>query len=96
MTLKGRHWVILWLAAFLVTAGTVALRAQKGLATAGRLRALREERASLEARQADLQRRIRQASSRAVLVPKAEALGLHEPHAEEFDLIQLAPPTARP
>jgi hypothetical protein len=81
--LKGRHWVLLWLLIFLgvVTRQTAALR------TARRLHDLREERGSLEARRADLERRIRVASSRQVLVPMAKrTFGLHEPADSEFVL----------
>jgi hypothetical protein len=48
---------------------------------------LREQRTALEARRADLERRIREASGRQVLVPKAERdLGLHLPADKEFIL----------
>jgi cell division protein FtsB len=88
--LKGRHWVLLWLLAFLVGALVVVARQTAALHTARRLAHLREERSSLEARRADLERRIRLASSRQVLVPKAErAFGLHEPADSEFVLFPL-------
>jgi cell division protein FtsB len=45
---------------------------------------------ALEARRADLERRIRIASSRQVLVPQAQRqLGLHEPGDSEFVLFAL-------
>jgi hypothetical protein len=85
--LKGRHWVLLWLLIFLVGALMVVGRQTAAFRTAHRLRDLREERSSLEARRADLERRIRVASSRQVLVPLARrALGLHEPADSEFVL----------
>lgn len=84
---KGRHWVLLWLLIFLGSALVVVSRQTVALHTARRLHDLREERGSLEARRADLERRIRVASSRQVLVPIAErALGLHEPADSEFVL----------
>jgi hypothetical protein len=87
MRLKGRHWVLLWLLIFLCSALVVAARQTAAFRTARRLRDLREERSTLEARRADLERRIRVASSRQVLVPRAErALGLHEPADSEFVL----------
>jgi hypothetical protein len=90
MTLKGRHWVILWLVVALGTLGSVAARQTGGFATAQALRAARDERASLESRRGDLDRRIRQASSRQVLVPRATAnLGLHEPAADEITVLAL-------
>ncbi|MGI8817499.1 MAG: hypothetical protein ACR2HW_00020 [Gemmatimonadales bacterium] len=85
--LKGRHWVLLWLLVFLGGAVAVVTRQTTALHTARRLHDLREERGSLEARRADLERRIRVASSREVLVPKARrTFGLHEPADSEFVL----------
>jgi cell division protein FtsB len=92
--IKGRHWVVLWLLVFLGGALVVVGRQTSAFRTARRLRELREERSSLEARRADLERRIRVASSRQVLVPRARrALGLHEPADSEFVLFA-APPSA--
>jgi hypothetical protein len=88
MTLKGRHWVMLWLVVALGALGSVAARQSSGYATAQQLRQARDERAALEARRGELERRIRQASSRQVLVPRAEAnLGLHEPAASEITVL---------
>jgi hypothetical protein len=93
LRLKGRHWVLLWLLIFLGGALAVVARQTAAFRTARRLRDLREERSSLEAGRADLERRIRVASSRQVLVPLAErALGLHEPADSEFVLFSV--PTA--
>jgi len=96
MRLKGRHWVILWLLIFLGGALAVVARQTAALRTARRLHDLREERSSLESRRAELERRIRIASSRQVLVPVAERLlGLHEPADSEFVLFVVpAPATA--
>ena len=73
MTLKGRHWVMLWLALFLVVATVVQVRQTASIRMARRVAGLRQERATLEARQADFERRIRDASSRPVLGRKAQA-----------------------
>jgi hypothetical protein len=90
--LKGRHWVLLWLLIFLGGAVAVVTRQTTALRTARRLHDLRDERSSLEARRADLERRIRVASSRQVLVPKAErTFGLHEPADSEFVLFSIPP-----
>ncbi|MBW8772849.1 MAG: hypothetical protein JF590_06115 [Gemmatimonadetes bacterium] len=90
MTLKGRHWVMLWLVVALGTLGSVAARQTRGFTTAQALRAARDERAGLESQRGELDRRIRQASSRQVLVPRAEAnLGLHEPAAAEITVLPL-------
>jgi hypothetical protein len=87
LRLRGRHWVIAWLLVFLGGALIVVGRQTTAFQTARRLRELREERSSLEARRAELERRIRVASSREVLVPLAKrALGLHEPVDSEFVL----------
>jgi hypothetical protein len=87
MRLKGRHWVLLWLLIFLGGALVVVGRQTAAFRSARRLRDLREERSLLEARRADLERRIRVAASRPVLVPIAErVLKLHEPADSEFVL----------
>lgn len=93
MTLKGRHWVMLWLALFLVVATVVQLRQTASIRMARRVAALRQERANLEARQADLERRIRDASSRSVLGRKAVAdLDLHFPRDSEQAQLPVPPP----
>jgi cell division protein FtsB len=93
--LKGRHWVLLWLLIFLGGALVVVGRQTAAFSTARRLRDLREERSNLEARRADLERRIRVASSRQVLVPIARrSLGLHEPADSEFVLFALPDPAS--
>lgn len=92
MRLKGRHWVLLWLVIFLGSALVVVARQTAAFRTARRLHDLREERSSLEARRADLERRIRLASSRQILVPIAQRLlGLHEPADSEFVLFAVPP-----
>ena len=96
---KGRHWVLLWLLIFLGGAVAVVTRQTVAFHTARRLNDLREERANLEARRAELERRIRVASSRQVLVPIAERrFGLHEPADSEFVLfpMPLVPEESRP
>jgi hypothetical protein len=94
--LKGRHWVLLWLLVFLAGALVVVGRQTSAFRTARRLRDLREERSSLEARRADLERRIRVATSRQILVPLARSLGLHEPADSEFVLFALPAPADPP
>src|SRR5947207_9608221 len=74
---KGRHWVALWLVAFLVTTWWVYARQTAAIRAARELGDLRGRRANLDGHRADLERRIRAAESRAVLVPRAQArLGL--------------------
>ncbi|HEX9054241.1 MAG TPA: hypothetical protein VF830_05000 [Gemmatimonadales bacterium] len=87
MKVKGRHWLLLWLLLFLLVAAAVVARQTAGFKTSRRVGELREQRTALEARRADLERRIREASGRQVLVPKAERdLGLHLPADNEFIL----------
>jgi hypothetical protein len=50
---------------------------------------LREERVTLEARQAELLARIRAARSRRVLIPRAAALGLRLPADSEIVILQV-------
>jgi hypothetical protein len=79
--------MVLWLLIFLGGALAVVARQTTAFRTARRLHDLREERSSLEARRAELERRIRIASSRQVLVPIAQrSLRLHEPADSEFVL----------
>lgn len=93
MRLKGRHWLMLWLVVFVVVLLAIAARQSAGFRTARRLGELREERTALEARRAELERQIRVASSRQVLVPIAERrLGLHQPSDSEFTLLPLPVP----
>jgi cell division protein FtsL len=84
MRLKGRHWVVLWLVLFLVVAAVVVARQTAAFTLARRLRDLREERTTLEARRADTERRIRTDRSREVLGARAEKLGLHFPSDSEY------------
>jgi len=44
MTLRGRHWLVLWLVLFLFTAAAVVTRQREALRVAQRLRELRERR----------------------------------------------------
>ena len=92
MRLKGRHWLMLWLVVFVCVLLAIAARQSAGFRTARRLGELREERTALEARRAELERQIRVASSRQVLVPLAERrLHLHQPSDSEFTLLPLIP-----
>ena len=98
MRLKGRHWLMLWLVVFVCVLLAIAARQSSGFGAARRLGELREARMALEARRAELERQIRVASSRQVLVPLAErTLDLHQPSDSEFTLLPVSPsPTARP
>ncbi len=89
MRLKGRHYLMLWLLLFLVVAAGIVARQNSAIATARRLAELRTERTNLEARRADLEGRIREASSRRALAPLAASLGLHEPSDSEVSLVRV-------
>jgi hypothetical protein len=85
---RGRHWVAVWLLAFLVTTWLVYARQTAAIRAARELAEVRARRADLDGHRADLERRIRTAESRAVLVPRAQTrLGLHLPSDSEIVLI---------
>lgn len=89
MTLKGRYWVALWLAAFLGVAAAVVWRQTEALATARELRALQATRGALETSSAAAAAAVRRARSRAVLVPLAAGrLGLRLPQDSEIVILQ--------
>jgi cell division protein FtsL len=84
---RGRHWIAFWLVALLAALWLVIARQTAALNAARELNDLREERASLEGRRAELERRVRTAQSRAVLLPKARKQGLRLPADTEIILI---------
>lgn len=71
----------------LASLSLVIARQTASLNAARELNDLREERASLEGRRADLERRVRTAQSRTVLLPKARKQGLRLPADTEIILI---------
>jgi len=81
--LKGRHWLALWLVVFLGAAALVVTRQRAAILTARRLTELRDRRITLEATRAELVRRIGNATSREVLVPRMQRAGLHLPSDSE-------------
>ncbi|HEY3279452.1 MAG TPA: hypothetical protein VGJ83_02985 [Gemmatimonadales bacterium] len=92
MALKGRHVLALWLVSLLAALWLVIARQTASLNAARALTDLREERAQIEGRRADLDRRIRTAKSRAVLLPRAQRLGLRLPADTEIILLPAPPP----
>lgn len=90
-TIKGRHWLAIWLVALLAALWAVIARQTASLNAARALTDLRADRANLEGQRAELERRIRTASSRAVLLPRAQRLGLRLPADSEIILLP-APP----
>jgi len=89
MQLKGRHWVVLWLIAFLAVTSVVIARQTRAHVVAGELRDARERRRVLEAELAELTRAIQQASSRAVITAKAAALGLRPATSGEITILSV-------
>jgi len=97
MALKGRHWAAVWLLAFLAAAWIVIARQTSAIRAARELGALKDERANLEGHRADLERRIRIAQSRAVLLRRAhERLGLRLPADTEIILLPVPPRIGEP
>jgi hypothetical protein len=87
--LKGRHWVTLWLGAFLAVALIVVWRQSAALATSRDLQQIRKTRGALETSKSALIADIHRARSRGVLVPLAEQkLGLRLPQDSEITILQ--------
>jgi hypothetical protein len=95
VTFRGRHWIAFWLVALLAALWLVIARQTAALNAARALTDQREARASLEGRRAELERRVRIAQSRSVLLPRARKLGLRLPADTEIILIP-APPEPPP
>ena len=85
-SLRGRHWFALWLLLALGALWAIVARNTAAHDAADELRTLRAARATLEGRRAELERRIRTATSRAVLLPRAQRLGLRLPADSEIVL----------
>ncbi len=96
MPIRGRHWIAFWLVALLAALWLVIARQTAALNAARSLNDLRAERATLEGRRADLDRRVRTAQSRAVLLPKAQKQGLRLPADTEIILIPAPSDPGRP
>ena len=96
MAVRGRHWIAFWLVALLGALWAVIARQTASLNAARALTEAREERATLEGRRAELDRRVRTAQSRTVLLPRARALGLRLPADTEIILIPAPPATKAP
>jgi len=90
VALKGRHRLMFWLLAILAVLWVVVARQTSGLRAARALADARRERGALEGRRADLQRRIRAAESRGILMPRAQQqLRLRQPADSEIILLPL-------
>ena len=92
MAARGRHWLLLWLLFALVVLVWVSARQTSGVVLAGTLGEVRAQRLAVEAERTALARRLQEAESRAVLIPRAELLGLRQ--AVDSEIINLQPPPA--
>lgn len=91
--MRGRHWLLAWLGVFLVVAVAVTARQTAAFRLAQELGSLEVDTRTLEAQRAELQRRITRATSRSVLLPKAQRdFGLTIPEGQAYRLIRIAPP----
>lgn len=81
--LRGRHWLAFWLLVFLGAAALIVTRQRAAILSATRLGEWREKRQALEATRAELLRDIARATSRDVLVPRMQRVGLHLPSDTE-------------
>lgn len=95
MAAKGRHWLALWLVFLLAVLGWVVARQSASFALARSLTQLRTEESAREAEKAALERRIREAGSRARLIPRAESLGLHLPVDSQIIILPMPRPDSR-
>ena len=90
---RGRYWILFWLLLFLGAAGALVARQGAALRVAGELRTLEADRQALEARRAELDQRIRSATSLPVLLPKVQrSLGLTNPADSQSTLIGMPSP----
>ena len=94
MAVRGRHWIAFWLVSLLAALWVVIARQTSALNAARALTDLRQERATLEAKRADLERRVRTGQSRSVLVPRAQRQGLRLP--ADTEIILIPAPSAPP
>jgi hypothetical protein len=95
MPARGRHWLAVWLLFALAILGWVVARQTAAVVLVTRLNEVRAERSLLESRRAELRRRLRTAASRAVLIPRARALGLRLPADSEIIILQVPNPERR-
>ena len=92
MPARGRHWLAVWLVFALGTLAWVVARQTAAHVLATKLNETRTQRSVLEGRRAELLRRIRTAGSRAVLIPRAHALGLRLPADTEIIILHVPSP----
>jgi hypothetical protein len=89
MAARGRHWLLVWLLFALAILVWVSARQTSGVVLARTLREVREQRLAAEAERTTLERQLHEAESRAVLIPRAERLGLRQPVDSEIINLQV-------
>ncbi len=95
MRVKGRIWLVLWLVFVLVILAWVIRRDTAGYMIASQLDSLRTRRSVLVGQRIDLRHRINRARSRAVLIPRAESLGLRQSADSEIVILPAPGPERR-
>lgn len=91
MSIRGRHWVLLWLAAFMAVAIVVLSRQTRAYEVARTLTEVRAERQALEAEAADLERRVRRAEGADAIEAAAARLGLRAASGSEVTVLAVPP-----
>ncbi|HEX7123331.1 MAG TPA: hypothetical protein VF178_13230 [Gemmatimonadaceae bacterium] len=92
---RGRRQIAFGLLAFLAVTTLIVWRRSHGLAEARRLDALVSEQAALAAQRAELEAEVQRLSSRSVLTPVVERLGMRIPHAGQVILLPAVTPPER-
>lgn len=92
MQVRGRHLVVAWMAVFLVVAGVVVLRTQRGFDAGRRIRVLQRVADSLVAERANVMHALGPLTGDA-LRARAAALGLRV--VSDSDLVVLTLPSVR-
>jgi hypothetical protein len=90
MQVRGRYLVFGWTAVFAVAAGSIVLRTRSGFVTRRHVDSLEAEIRVLESSRADFESSLEKFKGRAVLVAKAQALGLR--FTSDSDLVILNVP----
>jgi hypothetical protein len=87
MAVRGRFWFAIWLLAALGALWAVVARTTAGLRAARALDDTRQRRVQLEGRKSAALRRLGTAQSRAMLVPRAQGLGMRLPADSEIVIL---------
>lgn len=94
MSLRGRHWFVIWLVAACAALWLVIWRQTDSFRTARALNQVREQRTVLQGQRASLEARIRAGESREQLMPRAARLGLRA--ARDSEIFRITAPAPAP